>query len=260
MTKIGLCTTVNHGATLHGVVDFIEDHAQNLLCRHENEADFDAERKRLGELSIPVKTVNGFLPKEVKAIGRKADIDKILVYTELLFSRARKYGIELLVFGSGKSRQIEEGMSRSQAFDQLTQLLKDLAEQAAAHDLTIALEPLGKQQCNFINTLEEGAEIVERVNHPRIRLMADLYHMLTSGEEAVELLRFANLLAHVHLAEPPDRGFPGAQAHLFQPYLLALKEGGYDGDLCLQSPITDIEKEPRAAVAELIKQMDQAGL
>ena len=259
MTQIGLCTSVNHAATLHGVVDFIEDHAQNLLCRHEHETDFDAERKRLGELDIPVKAVNGFLPKEVKAIGPDADIDKLHAYAELLFSRAAKYGVKLLVFGSAKSRQIQEGMSRTAAFDQMTQLLKELAEKAAAHDLTIVLEPLSKKQCNFINSLEEGAEIVERVNHANVRLMADFYHMLTSGEDAVELLRFANLLAHIHVAETPDRGFPGPQAHLFQPYLCALKESNYTGDLCLQCPIADIEKEPRAAVSELIKQMDQAG-
>ena len=48
---------------------------------------------------------------------------------------------------------------------------------AQSYGIVVCVEPLNRAESNFINTLQEGAEIVRRVNHPHIRLLADLYHM-----------------------------------------------------------------------------------
>ena len=108
---------------------------------------------------------------------------------------------------------------------------------------------------NFINTLNQGARVVEPVDHPHIRLLADIFHMLRMEEGPKEILRFGHLLHHVHVAEKKNRTPPGAEGDDFKPYFRALKDVGYKGLISIECRWSDMAKELPKAIETLKHQM-----
>jgi len=86
--------------------------------------------------------------------------------------------------------------------NQFVSLCKQLATAAEKYNVVISLEPLNTRECNFINSLIEGAEIVQAVNHENFRLLADIYHS-AHGELRVHrtFQIMADLIYHTHIAE-----------------------------------------------------------
>ena len=63
-----------------------------------------------------------------------------------------------------------------------------------------------------------------------MRLLYDLYHSAVMGEPVVEVLAGRiDRVAHVHLADVPGRGEPGAGALPWREHLRRLAELGYAG-------------------------------
>lgn len=115
-------------------------------------------------------------------VGPSTDHEKILKWAETTFRRAERAGIRYIVFGSGKSRKVPDGFSRETAEEQFVRLCKRLGPVAARYRVTVVIEPLNSRETNLINSVSEGASIVERVNHKNIRLLCDLFHMTADGE------------------------------------------------------------------------------
>jgi len=137
-----------------------------------------------------------------------------------------------VVFGSGKSRSAPEGTSPEAARGELLELLKELGPIAENQKLTVAVEPLSEGNCNVLNRVRDGAELVREVNHPRIRLMADIYHMQVNGEEPGELEGVVDLLAHVHVADVIDRRPPSDKGTDLKPYFAGIVGRGHGGRRC----------------------------
>jgi len=134
-------------------------------------------------------------------------------------------------------------------------VLRRLGPIAQRHGITLVVEPLNKSECNFINSLAEGAEAVERGNHPNVRLLADFYHMLKDGEPACEIARFGRMLAHTHVAELAGRAFPGKAAQDFRPFFEALGQTGYTGRIALECTWDNIAADIVASTRYLREQM-----
>jgi sugar phosphate isomerase/epimerase len=69
----------------------------------------------------------------------------------------------------------------------------------------VVVEPSNPGECNFINSVREGADIVRAIDAPAIRLLADLFHMARAEETPADLAAVCDLLAHVHIAERESR-------------------------------------------------------
>ena len=80
-----------------------------------------------------------------------------------------------------------------------------------------------------MNSVGEGADIVKAVNHPNIKLLVDIYHMLREGESPEEIIKAGKHIYHCHIAEKDKRTPPGAAGDDFKPYLRALKKINYSG-------------------------------
>jgi sugar phosphate isomerase/epimerase len=83
---------------------------------------------------------------------------------------------------------------------------------------------------NFLNTLDESMDFVERVKHPAVVCILDLGAMHMNGVYATTSARIPDLLPtlhHVHVSEPNLAPAPQEAAAL-APVLSALQKGGYD--------------------------------
>lgn len=95
--------------------------------------------------------------------------------------------------------------------------------------VTLILEPVNRYEINFINTLEEGAVLVSRVDRTNIGLMPDVFHMnIEDPSISGALINHASLIKYIHLADS-NRHAPG-QGHIdFDEVFRGLSLSGFDG-------------------------------
>ncbi len=137
-------------------------------------------------------------------------------------------------------------------------LQKKIATAAARYDVVIAVENLNSTETNFINTLEEAYEVIKKVNHPNLRLCADIYHMLKEGESPAIIEKAGELVVHCDLAEKEKRTPPGVKGDDFKPYLRALKKIKYKGVIILECQWESLSLQGKPAREYLEKQLNEA--
>ncbi|MDQ4044829.1 MAG: sugar phosphate isomerase/epimerase, partial [Chloroflexota bacterium] len=120
-------------------------------------------------------------------------------------------------------------LRRSTGFDdaQLPELALDIYGRIARHldpgDASIFLEPLNRYEATFLNRVGQAALLARMVEHPRVRALADLYHMnIEETSFATPIEEAGSLLGHVHLADN-TRDEPGAGMIDFAPAFGALR-------------------------------------
>ena len=186
--------------------------------------------------------------------GPEAKPEEQRAYLERAFSRAHALGVETVVFGSGGARRVPEGFSHVTAWRQIADFLRLVGEYGEKYQINTAIEPLRRKECNIINLVSEGTLLSALVNHPRVGVLGDTFHMLCGSEPWAALEYAGEKLLHVHISHPlPDlsgRDFPAPgdgcdYAEIFQ----ALKRMGYQGDVSLEAGYKDLEKDGAAAIA-----------
>ena len=234
MWKICVCGDYRELAVYKKNFDFVEEHIQRLFVPEDVEQKYLANIEGLEESDVTIPAANCFLPGSLKSTGPEISVENITQYARIAFTRAKNIGCNLFVFGSGGSRQIPDNFSRSSAEEQFAQVLKAVGKVAAEVGITIVVEPLNTGECNFINSVAEGAELVKVCDMTNVRLLADFYHMMREDEDPDEIYTFGHLLHHVHLAEKTYRTAPGIEGDDFRPYLKALAKSRYEGLLSIE--------------------------
>jgi sugar phosphate isomerase/epimerase len=258
LEKIGVCTgTANSGILAPAGYSYIEEAVRNFLVPAEDESVFQSKRALLKESRLPVEACNNFLPANLKCVGPAAAHEDILKFAETAFRRAEIAGVKTIVFGSGGSRVIPENYSRDAAREQFISLCKQMVPAAAKYKVVISLEPLNSKECNFINSVAEGAGIVEAVNHQNFRLLADIYHMLRENESPATITRYAHFLYHTHIAENAGRSAPGVNKEDFTAYFKALKEAKYVGRMSIECNWTNLEQQAASALQTIQAQLSR---
>ncbi|MGC1273690.1 MAG: sugar phosphate isomerase/epimerase family protein [Planctomycetaceae bacterium] len=139
-------------------------------------------------------------------------------------------GGKILVFGSPMQRSLETGMSKVRASENAAEVLRGALPACADRGVTIALEPLTPKETNFLNTCDEAVLLMERVDHPNLRLHQDVKAMLGGERESIPALiaKHAKNTVHFHANDSNLLG-PGMGETDFAPIFEALLRSGYDG-------------------------------
>lgn len=254
--KIGICTNYSNSKLMEqNGYSFVEETVGRFLIPSKGEFEFDSIVNDLSNYSLPVVACNSFIPKDLKSVGPNAVHSEILAFAETAFQRANKVGVEIIVFGSGGSRQIPDDFPRDEARLQFIDLCKKMAPIAKKYNIVVVLEPLNKKECNFINSVAEGGEIVKEVDHSNFRLLVDFYHMKMDDEGPENIVKYGQLIKHVHIAEEQDRAFPGKYNEDFTPYYDALKDINYQGLISIEARWDDIEEQMPTAIESIKQQL-----
>jgi sugar phosphate isomerase/epimerase len=258
LEDIGVCTDVAKNGILSSAgYEYIEEAVRNFLVPDENEAVFQSKMALLKQSKLPVEVCNNFIAGNLKCVGPAADHDKILQFTETAFRRSKTAGVKIIVFGSGGSRTIPDGFSRAEAREQFVGLCKKMSLQAEKYGVLISLEPMNTGECNFINSVEEGAGIVKEVNHKNFRLLADIYHMLRDNESPHNIVKYGDLLCHAHIAENKGRSAPGVSNEDFIPYFRAFKKIRYKGRMSIECKWENIADQAGPALQYMRNQLSK---
>jgi sugar phosphate isomerase/epimerase len=231
--QIGCCCSVDQAeAARTAGFDYLECPLTGLLPE-ETDAAFAPVLESYQRAVLPVRAFNIFLPSNLKVVGPAVDQPRLARYVQSALRRARQIGAQLVVFGSGRSRSIPEDFSPGQALDQLVHFLQTAAAVAAQTGITIAIEPLNRNESNVINSVAEGVELARRVNRASIRVLADFYHMDEEAEALQQISQHAAWLAHIHVADT-GRLAPGTGHYPYPAFAEQLRQIGYTGMISVE--------------------------
>ncbi|MDO8586527.1 MAG: TIM barrel protein [Armatimonadota bacterium] len=135
-----------------------------------------------------------------------ADRPKYLKRLAETIKVAKDLGCSKMITCTGNARL---GVSRGEQHKSVVDTLKAAAEIAAPAGVTLFLEPLNTlvdHDGYFLDSADEGAEIVREVASPNVKLLYDVYHMqIMQGNVLARIENYIDIIGHFHSAGVPGR-------------------------------------------------------
>jgi sugar phosphate isomerase/epimerase len=177
-------------------------------------------------------------------------------YLAELACAAADLGGHILVLGSPVQRNIPEGHSRAQADDFALDTLRHCLPALEESRVYLCLEPLTPAETNFLNTAAEGVALIQRLDHPYVKLHLDVKAMSAESAPTPEVIS-ANraFLHHFHANDPNKRG-PGFGKTDFKPIFQALRDVNYSGWVSVE--VFDYSPDPDTIARESIRYMRES--
>ena len=143
-----------------------------------------------------------------------------------------------------------DGMDRGEQLALAADNVGWAADQAAGHGIEIMIEAVNTFENGpyLLSTTIAAVDFVERLGRANVKLQYDAYHMQRMEGNVVATLRdrIANI-AHIQVADSPDRGEPGSGELNYRYIFAALAELPYDGWVGLEyKPTTETTEDSLA--------------
>ena len=249
--QVGYCSTLkNIDAAKAAGFDYVELGTSEIAALSDE--DYEKALAHIKQVGLPVPVTNLFLPAALKVTGPQIDRDQQMAYVRRAFARLARLGTEIVVFGSGGARRVPDGFPKDEAFKQLVEFGKRIAPEARAHGLTVAIEPLRREETNIINSAAEGLELVRAIDDPNFQLMVDFYHLASEKEDPAIVVRAREQIRHLHMANPQGRVFPLEWTEYdYAPFFATLRKIGYARRISVEASAKDFPSEAPKAIALL---------
>jgi D-psicose/D-tagatose/L-ribulose 3-epimerase len=141
------------------------------------------------------------------------------ILTGALYSAFRKYDRPLS--SSGRSNAVG--------------VLRDLAKEAARHDVVLGLEVCNRYETNVVNTAADALRLADDIGEENVVIHLDSYHMNIEEDDFVRPVReVGDRLGYVHIGEN-HRGLLGSGHVDFAAFFHALADIGFRGPITFES-------------------------
>jgi len=208
------------------------EEVENLLEKYNLVAALVCTGEIFGQLKLSYTDPDEEIRKE--AIRRTKEIIDFAGYLKADINIGRIRG------------QYNKALSKKETWNLAVDAFKEISLYAKEKNVRIALETVTIMQTNFINTLEEGLQMVKDVNEDNFRLMMDIFHLNLEEKNIYDAIRkYQAYNIHVHLADN-NRRYPGHCGLDFEKIIRTLKECGYNGTYS-----TEIFQIPNQEVAAM---------
>lgn len=180
------------------------------------------------ETKMPMLGLNTSKGKEANDFG--------LAALSLREKEAREAIVQAFSFGAdihARAVHIMAGRTQphSNAEQAYTDNLKFACDLADEQDMGILIEPINGIDADgyFLQRVEQAAELIDKVSHPRLKIMLDCYHVHRMQDDPVALVRsYLPLIGHVQIASFPNRAEPNENADFYE-VVAQIEALGYDG-------------------------------
>ena len=135
---------------------------------------------------------------------------------------------------------------------------RELCDYGRRRNVTLMIEPVNRYEINFVNSVEQGAELLARVERANIALMPDVFHMnIEDARIGESLVRHGKLVRYIHLADS-NRRVPGMGHIVFEEVFAALRSVEYRGWAAVEIlPLPDADQAAEHAARTLRPMIDR---
>jgi sugar phosphate isomerase/epimerase len=167
-----------------------------------------------------------------------------------LIALASQFGAKVNV---GRVRgYIHKGERQEVAEGRFLACLAECADFAADRGVEMILEPVNRYEINYINSVPEALDALDKLDRPNVKVMPDVFHMNIEDVSITgSLIQAGKRLGYVHFADS-NRWSPG-KGHLdFAEIIDALDDIDYDAYIGVEIlPEPDPDTAAQAAIAYL---------
>lgn len=150
-------------------------------------------------------------------------------YMRELARLCRDLNGNVMVLGSPLQRNLLPNVTLDQAMDYAAEVIRAALPALEDHQVTLALEPLGPAEGDFMLTAESGIQLAQMIDSAQVRLHLDVKAMSSEEKPIPDIIKDSReYLTHFHANDPNKRG-PGMGDVGFVPIFQALQEINYDG-------------------------------
>lgn len=192
---------------------------------------------KIKDMGFEIVAGNGFIPSTFNSdngfFQPGFDINAFEEYVAMAFEKTSCIKWNSIAFGSGTFRKLPEEYEYEKACDFFGGIISDIiVPKLEKHDAVLSIEELNAGETNFLNSCSQVMTVAKQVNHPRVGILCDYYHMSLAGETADDVKIFAKYITHLHIASPLNkRAIPvkdDGDNKKYEEFFKALKMCGYD--------------------------------
>ncbi len=231
--------------------DFLELPMNFLHSLSEEEQDSFLDELRT--YGITADSCCSFFGKEVVMMGDDVDLSVVEEATRKNLALAEKFGMKIVVIGSGGARKIPEGYPLEKAKERFASVVRTCADICQEKGMKVVIEPLRRSETNFINTALDGLAMKEYINHSAVGCLVDFFHLYTNEENYEDVKELGGNLIHAHLARPnPDRLPPKKEDEMtVRQWMEILRSIGYNERLVVECAWRNALPDVRPALNEM---------
>lgn len=163
------------------------------------------------------------------------DLNQYLERVEEVIAFAKTAGISMGITCTGNE---VNGLTHGQMKDNVINALTEAAKIAKKHEFQLVLECLNTHVDHagyFLNSSEEGVEIIKAVNSPFVKVLYDVYHMqIMEGNIIANVTRNIDHIGHFHSAGVPGRHELDNGELNYSAIVKAIAATGYNGAFGLE--------------------------
>ena len=153
---------------------------------------------------------------------------------------------------------IGDDQSPQQAEQLFIDTSRQICDRAGEKDVTIIIEPVNRYEINFVNNLDQGAELLAKVERENLGLMPDVFHMnIEDTQIGGSLIKHADLVKYIHLADS-NRWAPGWGHLNFEDVFEALRIAKFNGWSSIEIlPEPDPDSAAQKAVETILPMIEK---
>lgn len=205
----------------------INPDARQITAEKRSEVRTQAETAGLDVVGLHwllAKTEGLYLTTPDAAVRQKT-----AEYLKELARLCRDLGGSILVFGSPLQRNLLPGITLDEGMKYAAEVFQAAMPTLEDLDVTLAIEPLGPAEGNFLLTAADGVKLMQMVGSSHCRLHLDCKAMSSEGTPIPDILRrSAPWMVHFHANDANKLG-PGFGELDFVPIFEALGQIDYRG-------------------------------
>lgn len=162
-------------------------------------------------------------------------------------------GGRIMVFGSPKQRNVHSKEVFRRAWDSAVSAFREIGDSANGKMVTFCIEPLSKDQTNFINNVTEAVKFITEIGHKNIRLILDVRSMCDEKRSFKDIIREGGpYLKHFH-ANDCNGYIPGSGSANYKEIIQGLFETNYSGYLSVE--VFDFKPDPETIAVKSIENL-----
>ncbi len=220
-----------------------------IACENPALLDIPAIKKTLAENQLSGIICGVYGPDRNISSLDPTVRENALHYGEWLIGAATALGSSVVcgpMYSAVGKQHLDTETTRQQEWALAVSGLRQLADEAAARKVRLALEPLNRFETDMINVVSQGLKLIREVERENVGLHLDTFHMHLEEKDSAAAIRLADRkIFHFHACEN-DRGVPGTGQVHWNEIGQALHSVGYPGPVVIESFTSQVKEIARA--------------